>query len=371
MDTGCRALIVERIRQRGPITVSEYMDLALYAPGVGYYARADQRSGRTGDFFTSVDVGPLFGSLLAHQFAGMWAQMGAGGRGPDRLDLVEVAAGNGRLSRDILDAAERRYPAFYRSVAVHLVERSPSARAAQASTLGAHLSLSVSSTAEVPASYEGILFANELLDAFPVHVVQMSDGGLGEVYVDLDGGRFVERLAAPSTPALAAYLEDAGVTLEPGTRGEVNLGAAAWVADVAARLRRGVIVLVDYGREAAELYSAAHAQGTLATFHRHLVDAPDAANRATPAWLVDPGGRDLTSHVDLTSIRRAAERAGLRTLRVTSQSRFLLEIVEQSGLVPDLSGPDRLPDRLALKTLLVPGGLGSSHTVMVFSKGVH
>jgi SAM-dependent MidA family methyltransferase len=343
------------------------MDLALYAPGVGYYARADQRSGRTGDFVTSVDLGPVFGALLAWQFADMWARMGGDAGGPAHIDMVEVAAGNGRLSRDILDAAERRYPAFYRAVAAHLVERSPSARAAQTATLAAHLSRVVSSSADVPTSYEGILFANELLDAFPVHVVQMSDAGLGEIYVDLKGDGFVERLAAPSTPALAAYLEDADVTLEPGTRGEINLGAVAWIADVAARLRRGFIVLVDYGHEAAELYSAARAQGTLATFHRHLVDA---ANRTTPAWLVDPGDRDLTSHVDLTSIRRAAERAGMNTLRVTDQTRFLLEIVEQSGLVEELSAPDHLRDRLALKTLLVPGGLGSTHKVMVFSKGI-
>jgi SAM-dependent MidA family methyltransferase len=371
MNTGCRALIVERIRRRGPITVSEYMDLALYAPGVGYYARADQRSGRTGDFVTSVDMGPIFGALLAWQFADMWARMGGDGGGPARFDLVEAAAGNGRLSRDILDAAERRDPGCYHAIALHLVERSPSARAAQTATLAAHLSRVVSSSADVPASFEGILFANELLDAFPVHVVQMSDAGLGEIYVDRKGDGFVERLAAPSTPALAAYLEDAGVTLEPGMRGEINLGAVAWIADVAVRLRRGYIVLIDYGYEAPELYSAAHAQGTLATFHRHLLDAPDVANRTTPAWLIDPGGRDLTTHVDLTTIRRAAERAGMRALRVSDQTKFLLEIVEQSGLVAELSAPDRLRDRLALKTLLVPGGLGSTHTVMVFSKGIH
>jgi len=300
----------------------------------------------------------------------MWRRMGAASPGPGRFDLVEAAAGNGRLSRDILDAAERRYPDFYHAIAAHLVERSESARTAHAFTLAAHLPHVASSSAELPAACEGILFANELLDAFPVHVVQMTGTGLGEIYVDIEGDRLVERLAAPSTADLGSYLADAGVTLEPGTRGEINLRAIEWVADAAARLRRGFLVLVDYGHEADELYSAAHARGTLATFHRHMLDAADASDRATPAWLVDPGGRDLTSHVDLTSIRRAAERAGMNTLRVTDQTRFLLGIVEQSGLVAELSAPDRLPDRLALKTLLVPGGLGSTHKVMVFSKGI-
>lgn len=370
MDTGCRALVAERIRHRGPITAAEFMDLALYAPGVGYYARADQRSGRAGDFFTSVDTGPLFGTLLAWRFSDWWSRMGGGGRGPARIDLVEAGAGNGRLSRDILDAAARRHPEFFRALGVHLVERSPSARSAQRSTLSGHLDRLVSSGEDLPDAYEGILFANELLDAFPVHVVQMSEQGLGEVYVDLKDDALVERLGPPSTPALAAYLADGGVTLQPGFRGEINLAAAAWMARAAARLRRGFIMLIDYGHEAAELYSAAHAAGTLTTFHRHLADVPPTDSRAIAAWLVDPGGRDLTSHVDLTSIRRAAEGAGLDVVCVADQTRFLLEILEGSTLIDELSEPGRLSERLALKTLLVPGGLGSTHKVMVFAKRI-
>lgn len=370
MDTGCRALVAERIRHRGPITVAEFMDLALYAPGVGYYARADQRSGRAGDFFTSVDTGPLFGTLLARRFSDWWSRMGGGGRGPARIDLVEAGAGNGRLSRDILDAAARRHPEFYRTVAVHLVDRSPSAHSAQRPTLSAHLDRLVSSGEDLPDAYEGILFANELLDALPVHVVEMREEGLGEVYVDLQDDAFVERLGPPSTPALGAYLVDAGVALQPGIRGEINLAAVAWMARAAARLRRGFILLIDYGHEAAELYSAAHATGTLATFHRHLADVAPADGLAMAAWLADPGGHDLTSHVDLTSIRRAAEGASLDVADVVDQTRFLLEILEGSTLVDELSEPGRLSERLALKTLLMPGGLGSTHKVMVFAKRI-
>jgi SAM-dependent MidA family methyltransferase len=148
----------------------------------------------------------------------------------------------------------------------------------------------------------------------------------------------------------------------------VNLAAVAWVTDVAARLRRGFLVLIDYGYEAAELYSEARAGGTLTTYYRHLVDAPGAGAEAGAHWLADPSGRDLTSHVDFTSVRRAAERAGLETVSVAEQTRFLLDILEGSPLVAELSAPDRLADRLALKTLLMPGGLGSTHTVMVFAK---
>ena len=367
----CLALVSARIRERGPITAAEYLDLALYAPGVGYYARAAQRSGRTGDFITSVDLGPLFGTLLGEAFAGMAVRLREGAPSPHAtIDLVEVAAGNGRLARDLLDALARRHPALYRSIALHLVERSETARAQQAATLAAHTALLSSSGPDLPASISGIVFANELLDAFPVHVVQMTRQGLGELYVGLDGDRLIERLATPSTPALAAYLDAAGVVLEPGMRGEINLAALEWVRDVARRLTRGYLVLIDYGFEAAELYSSARPMGTLASFHQHLIDAPPQGGPPTPAWLVDPGGRDLTSHVDLTSVRRAAERAGLTTLRITDQTRFVLDTLERGGLAGELAAPDQLKARLALKSLLMPGSFGSTHKVMVFARGI-
>jgi SAM-dependent MidA family methyltransferase len=294
--------------------------------------------------------------------------MGSGGDGPDRFDLVEAAAGDGRLSRDILDAAAARHPAFYRTIAAHLVERSAEARAAHPATLSAHQSHVACSGGTVPDGIEGIVFANELLDAFPVHLVEMRRDGLHEVYVGLESSGLVDRLGPLSNPALAAYLDDAQIALAAGARAEINLGAAAWVADTAARLRRGFLVLIDYGYEAAELYSEARARGTLATYHRHLVDAPAGGIPAGAPWLADPGSRDLTSHVDFTSIRRAAEGAGLETLAITPQTRFLLDILDANPIVAELSAPDRLADRLALKTLLLPGGLGSTLTVMVFAK---
>ena len=201
----------------------------------------------------------------------------------------------------------------------------------------------------------------------------MREHGLREVYVDARrAGALVDRLGPPSTPALAEYLDDAGVTLEPGWRAEVNLAAVDWIG----RRRRAARAadscsLIDYGYEAAELYSAA--PRARARWRRSIAiwsTPPAADGPAAPAWLADPGGRDLTSHVDLTSIRRAAERAGPRDGRPsTDQTRFLLDILERrhAGRA-ELSAPDGCADRLALKTLLMPGGLGSTHKVMVFAK---
>ena len=166
--------LLQNLRERGPVTVATFMELALYDPEFGYYARAARRSGRAGDFFTSVDVGPLFGELLEVQIAELFQISDF----RFQIELVEAGASDGRLAADILRAAKRRDPALYDALRLHLVEASPSARAAQPLTLDDVADRLVSSSAELPESFEGVLIANELLDAFPVHQVVMREEGL-------------------------------------------------------------------------------------------------------------------------------------------------------------------------------------------------
>jgi SAM-dependent MidA family methyltransferase len=343
------------------------MELALYHPEFGYYARDARKSGRAGDFFTSVDVGPIFGELLARQFAEMWRLLH-----PEPLalspepffDLVEAGAGNGRLSRDILEAARRDDPEFYSAIRLTLIERSPAARDAQAALLGPHaerLEVSASSLEGLPHRVQGVIFANELLDALPTHAVAMSDEGLREVFIDVRDGRFVETLDAPSTPRIAQYLARAGAALAPGWRAEVNLGAEDWITAAAQRLERGFLLIIDYGHEEAELYGASHSAGTLTMFKQHAISDD----------LQDPGGRDMTAHVDLSAVRRAAEHGGLNLLARLDQTYFMMGL----GLDDLMNSPQgfdaaSLHRRLALKTLMLPGGLGSTHKVLVFGKGV-
>jgi SAM-dependent MidA family methyltransferase len=334
------------------------MELALYHPDTGYYARAAQRSGRAGDFFTSVDVGPLFGELLEVQLAEM-----AGLLAIDLVDIVEAAAGNGRLSADILRATRRRDPRLYDRVRLHLVETSASARAAHGEVLGDMCNRLASSSPHLPASFAGVLFANELLDALPVHQVVMKPEGLREIYVDGSSGSLRTVEGPPSTAELTHYLDRVGVTLEPGWRGEINLRAVEWLSDAAARLTQGFIIVIDYGHEARELYSVTHSGGTLATFSRHVMAGPERS-ADTPAWLEDPGERDITSHVDFTAVRLAGESAGLATLGFLDQTYFLMGLGAGSADAGDLRR------RLALKTLLMPGGLGSTHKVLIFGKHV-
>ena len=370
MSDALRTLIVRRIRDHGPMTVAAFMEMALYHPELGYYTRAPRRTGRAGDFYTSVDVGPQFGTLLAAQLEEMRrVHAAAGGSG---FHLVEVGAGNGQLARDVLDAAESAFPALHAAARLTLVETSPAARAAHPETLGPHRHSLHASTAALPDRVSGVIVANELLDALPTHAVTMTADGLREVYVDADGGRFVERVGPPSSAALARYFDRLGVTPQPGWRGEVNLAAVDWVRTAARRLTRGFLVLIDYGHPARELYAGHHASGTLTTFQRHLVDAAvaDPDRRDGPAWLADPGERDITSHVDFTSIELAARDEGLEVLGLVDQTRFLLGLgaLDDPAAAADTAGA--LRHRLALKTLLAPGGLGSTHQVLVLGKGV-
>jgi SAM-dependent MidA family methyltransferase len=354
MPGAAHARIVDRIRSRGPITAAEFMEIALYDPEHGYYGSAAQRSGRGGDFFTSVDVGPLFGEMLAVQLAEMCRALDE-----PVFDVVEAAAGNGRLSRDVLDTLAREAPDVYAAARLTLVEASAAARDAQPATLGPHAPKLQASLADLPSTARGVIFANELLDALPTHVVTMTNAGLREILVAERDGALVEIVGDLSTPEIAAYLSRAGARLQIGARCEVNLDAIRWIETAAAVLTRGFLLLIDYGHPADELYSPTHASGTLTTYRRHKADAAH--------WLDRPGSADLTSHVDLTSVRRAAEDAGLRTLGVIDQTYFLtsLGLAERLRTEDDLAAVTR---RLAAKTLVMPGGLGSTMKVLGFTR---
>lgn len=367
-----RTLIRDRIRSHGPISVAEYMDLALYHPSHGYYTGASRRTGRGGDFLTSVDIGPVFGELLARQFAEMWQILESPIPNPESpipnpqspaFHLVEAAAGDGRLARDILDAAAGHHPEWYACTRLHLVDVAPAARAAQTETLGPHARVLASSSAALPESIDGAIFANELLDALPTHAVVMREDGLREIFVDVSGDSFVLCEAAPSTRELDDYLDRAGARLERGWRAEINLQAVQWVRRAARSLRRGFLVLIDYGHEATELYSGTHAAGTLATFRQHV-------GNDWRSLLDAPGEQDITAHVDLSTVTRTCEEEGLVTLGRLDQTYFLLGLGLGDMLTNEASTPAELKKRLAFKTLMLPGGLGSTLKVLIFGKDV-
>jgi SAM-dependent MidA family methyltransferase len=354
-----KILIRSRIRDRGPMTVAEFMELALYHPVHGYYTSASRRSGREGDFFTNVDVGPLFGEILAAQLAELWPSLRGGGAA--RFDLVEVGASDGRLARDILDAAQREHPEVYDALRVTLVDRSNAAAAEQRRMLAPHAAQVIAGAAELPEAVTGAIVANELLDALPVHRVVMQHGELREIYVAEDGHGFCQVALPPSTPRIARFFSRLNVALPEGVLAEVGLAAMDWIADAAASLTRGYIILFDYGFEAGALYSPLHAAGTLTGFRAHTA--------GMERWLESPGTSDLTSDVNLTAIRAAAEDAGLVLLGMTDQTYFVtaLDLVARLDEEQTVSSIQR---RLAARTLLMPGGLGSTMKAIAFGKDV-
>lgn len=339
------------------MTFAAYMEHALYDPEHGYYATTARRSGRGGDFFTSVDVGPLFGEMIAAQLDEMWALLRAAGA--TEFHLIEAAAGNGRLTRDIVAAAADHHPDLHAHLRISLVERSPAARAAQRETM--RETAAFESLAELPApgTVTGAIVANELLDALPVHAVTMTHGGLREICVAERDGTLVEIDLPPSSPELGEYLERVGVPLPVGARAEIGLDAERWMRTAAACLHRGFLLLFDYGHEAPQLLSPPHDRGTLMAYHAHAAH-PDGVLR-------EPGARDLTAHVNLTAVRRAAEAAGLETIGIVDQTYFLtgLGVAARLG---DGADARMVTRRLAAKTLLMPGGLGSTMKAMAFAK---
>lgn len=354
------------IHERGPLTVAAFMERALYDPTHGYYS-AGRRSGVAGDFYTSVDTGPAFGLLLGRQIERMWTALGR----PRDLDLVEAGASDGQLMRDVLDALEAESPAAYAAARVTLVERGEGALREHAARLEPHRGRVVSSTPDLPARITGILFANELLDAFPVHRVVATEAGLREVYVSARQGRLVTTLGPLSSDEIAGYFTEVGVEPAAESVADIGLAATAWVRTAARALTAGYLLLIDYGSEARHLFGGAHPGGTLRAYCRHVVDLPSPSNRPDiPPWLQRPGEQDLTAHVDFTAVRRAAEREGLAWLGSVPQSRWLLDL-GLGDLLERAAGTSvaQVRERLRLRALVLPGGPGSSHHVLAMARG--
>jgi SAM-dependent MidA family methyltransferase len=337
------------VRERGPMTVAAFTELALYHPLHGYYSTSRQRSGAAGDFFTSVDVGPLFGEMLAVQIAEAWTLLK--GRQMGRFDLVEVGAGNGRLTRDILDTAARDFPSLYDDLRVTLVERSALARQEAFDTLIEHTAKLHSIGSELPYAISGVVIANELLDAFPVHLLTTTPGGVREVYIAAEDGGLGERIGPVSDPRLDAAVAD--MDLPQGWRGELSLDIPEWIDRVASALVQGFLLCFDYA-------SSGHAP-TLLAYSRHV------GGGAT--WLDAPGMQDISSHIDLGALFRAAAEAGLEVAGCVDQSYFLagLGLLDRLPAGGDVTAVRR---RLAGRTLIAPGGLGSTMKAICFTKGV-
>ena len=360
-QTPLASLLAERIRRQGPLTFADYMRECLYHPLHGYYSRSETQ--RFSDYYTSVDVHPIFGRLLARQLAEMWAQMGQ----PQAFCLVEAGAGVGRLAGHILDFAGTRLPDFYAALRYVAVERSMARRVQASALLARHVAAGrCEVTLEIPPRIpQGCLISNELLDALPVHRVVMQAGALQELYVTERAGELAEELAPLSTCAITEYFAAQGVQLREGQQAEAGLEACDWITEIGRRIGRGFLLTTDYGHEAAELYDERHMRGTLLAYEKH---------RASEEFYAAPGEQDLTAHVNFTALEQWGKRAGLDRVGRVSQTEFLLALGQGNDFAdlyePGASEADRVRARLLLKNLIFPEGMGERFSVLIQQKGV-
>jgi len=369
-----RHKIEQEIRERGPIPFSRYMELCLYDPELGYYSRAVEKFGKSGDFYTSSDVHAVFGRLLARQFDEMWHALGE----PEQIELVELGPGRGLFAQDVLDWSEKKFPDFYRALQYTLVEASPSLRQRLETGFRDRI---VAGKARVSSPREGqgisradragklgralapevplIVFANEFFDALPVEILSEK----GSLRVSTDDGHFLEEWVPPS-PEELEFLDRYGVHPENGMRTEAALLAQQAMTEVAANIERGFLIAIDYGYTREQQLAGRHLD-TVMAYRQHS---------ATPDPYQFPGEQDITAHVNFTALAAAAQQKGMQVHELLTQSQFLMGIGEATQFA-DAFEDCRLPQERAkvamqLKHLVTPEGMGETFQVMVASRGV-
>lgn len=352
-ETLTHTIRAEIERAGGAIDFARFMELALYAPGLGYYSSGRQQFGERGDFVTAPEISPLFARCLARTCAQV---LGAVPQGA----ILEAGAGSGVLAAGLLaelealDALPERYL---------ILELSTALRARQAECIQRdvpHLAARVQWLDRLPAQFRGLVLGNEVLDAMPVARFVMTEEGPHRLGVAWAGDGFVWRLGDPDVQIatrVAPYALPAGYT------SEVNQQAEGWVRTVGALLERGVVLLIDYGFPRAEFYHPERTQGTLMCHYRH---------RAHGDPLILVGLQDITAHVDFTAVAEAGVDSGLSVLGYTSQAAFLLS----AGLADavNISNAGDTRTHLALtaqvKKLTLPSEMGELFKVIALTRGV-
>jgi len=340
-------------RHRGWISFTRYMDMALYAPGLGYYVAGAAKLGAEGDFVTAPEISPLFGRTLARQVADILAHTGGG--------VLELGAGSGTLALSLLEELQtrNRLPDWYR-----ILEVSPELVRRQRGLLLQRLpgvAGRVEWVTSLPPHFTGVVVANEVLDALPVHLLAWREEDVLERGVTWKGGGFAwaERSLAPG--ALRAVA--AGLQIEAPYQSEVSIAAPALLRTLAGALHRGVLLCMDYGFGRREYYHPQRNRGTLMCHYRH---------RAHDDPFFFPGLQDITAHVDFTSVAETGIESGLQLLGYTTQAQFLINcgIADLLARTPAEQAATYLPLAAGVQQLISPAEMGDLFKVIALGRGV-
>lgn len=356
MSTRLQEKLIERVKREGAITFRDFMDSALYDQELGYYNTERLKIGLEGDYYTSSNVHPAFGAVLATAFAKLWASSA------EPLTIVEMGPGSGQLAADLLATMRDEQPSIYETLSYVLVESSPAMRKLQMEILNSFedkISWRGLDQFE-DASINGIVYSNEFVDALPVHRIRRRGDSLEEQYVKMVSATNLGFCwSQPSANDLSEYVDRVGVPLRDGQVVEINRDALQWLARTANILKRGFLVTIDYGDVAQHLWTPDRVSGTLRSFYRHrLIDSP----------LERIGEQDMTASVNFTALIEHGRDLGFETVTFERQTAFLIRL----GLIERIAGQnepsrslDDLKQRLAVKNLFVPGGVSDSFRVLV------
>lgn len=309
------SFLLQLIRQHGDISFYDYMHHALYHPEWGYYTRGAQNVGKAGDFFTSVSVGKCFGTILAHRIHQLWLENNS----PQNHHLIEMGANNGQLALDILDTIQQTFPHLYTNLTYHIIEHLDSIREIQAKTLTSHqqkISLHTSTT-EI-SEQNGIILSNELIDAFPVHLLQLEKSTWHQQNITITDDKLTLTLSKKLTPN--TDLKKFTKTLPPakdlpeGYQTEYRPSINTHIAETTQMLDNFHTITIDYGHTHSSYYTPSRKTGTLRCYHQHQADE-------LPLEL--PGLKDITAHVDFTQLGKTYLQHHQHLTHFSSQSHYL------------------------------------------------
>jgi len=342
------------IRDKGPITFAEFMDIALYQPELGYYSAERSNIGKEGDFYTSPHVHKAFGAVLANFIAKSSELMENEG-----FTVVEPGAGKGFLALDILNHLKNNFPELYSQTTYYLIDSNLSS-----SKDGNHFFQKHSDKVKIFTTLDeilsngtsGVVLSNELFDALPFHRLKIIDGKLNEIYVTLKDDEFSETTGNPSSNEIVAYFNNIEIRFEEGQEFEINLCVKNFFNTIDAILNEGIILTVDYGYLAQELFDSHRMKGTYKCLYKHTINE-------TP--YINIGNQDITAHVDFSNMISIGESLNINSVKYTTQGQFLLDwgILELSEIK---SGTNIQ----SIKNLFLPELMGDKFKVLIQEKNL-